>query len=181
MSNFAYVYAPRSGSNMGQFCYCNNPNCVCPTCEHTRVREWEGWTDSLDISSVSGGSLRFYGNSSIKSIRTEQVGWICQNTNLVPWTYGVVVSLYSNTAGTNYIGGVMYGHMEGGDRIANGHYNSGLWGRWLGRTPYADCDCGCYDGHHVHMQRRWGIDRNFNCWQTIYTGSTWLYRFNTPL
>jgi hypothetical protein len=171
----AYVYAPKTGTNMGQTCYCDNPNCVCPGCVHTVVRKNAGWVSPIDISSNDGLGIYIYATSIyIKSIRTEQVDWICQNTSLVPWTYGVVVDLYKNTNGTGYVGSVMYGHLE--NRIPNGFYTS-HHGLRIGTTPDDDCNCGCYDGHHVHMQRRNGSSNTFGCGATLYAGTTWIFKW----
>jgi len=171
----AYVYAPKTGTNMGQVCYCNNPNCVCPGCVHTVVRQNEGWVSPLDISSNSGLDIYLYAAGTyVKSVRTERVGWICGNTTLTPWTNGVLTHLYKDTAGTNYIGGVMYGHLE--NRIANGLYTS-HWGIRVGTTPQNDCDCGCYDGHHIHIQRKNGSSNTFNCGNTLYAGTTWIFKW----
>lgn len=162
---YAYVYAPVTGQNWGQetYCYTGDP--------HTVV-SCLGGCCPLDISGSAGNSLYFYGSSIIQSIETRRVSGVCA-VDPAPWDYGVVVDFFAEPNAQCYIASVGYGHVQ--DRVSNGVYNTRSLR--IGELP-PDCNCGCSDGVHVHMQfdLRGGLGdtRNFYCYQTLYAGSTWL-------
>lgn len=171
----AYVYAPFNGELLGQEKYCDNTN-------HVHVRLSEGWDDPLDIEASGNTIVRFYASTAyVKSIRTQRVGWICQDTSLFPYTYGVLVSLYKDTAGTNYIGGVMYGHLQTSGRIVDGLYTS-FYTIQIGKIIGSTCvPCSCYKSPHIHMERKNGFRRDFSCCTCmdymVYSGGDWIFGF----
>ena len=164
--SYVYVYAPVTGLNWGQATYCSSGGA------HTVV-SCLGGCCPIDISGSQGNSIYFYGSADIKSIRTTRVSRVCADTTLIPWTDGVVVDIYGQLYGQCYLGSVGYGHLE--ERVADGLYNSNTLK--LGKLP-ANCNCGCSSGIHVHMQRTNGSSNSFSCYQQLYAGSTWVYRWN---
>lgn len=163
---YVYVYAPVSGQNWGQTTYCSTGN------PHTVVSSLGGCCP-IDISGSAGNSLYFYGSSLIKSIKTRRVTGVCAS-DPAPWTDGVVVEFYGQINAQCYIGSVGYGHVQ--NRISDGVYNTNT--KKIGELP-PDCACGCSRGVHVHMQRTNGFSNSFSCWQQLYAGSTWIYRWNS--
>lgn len=206
----AFVYAPITGVNWGQACYCTktvtctdgvvrqcrltapcapvcpcspncNPPCNCnagnTTCPHATSLGGEGWGAPLDISASPNQSVKFYSTTGIQSIRTQKRAMFCGNTGT--WAYGVLVSLYSDFNGTVYIGGVMYGHLLESSILPDLWYQNNVWGRELGKVPGTNCGCNCYNGFHVHLQRRWGQSQNFGtCQAQIWAGQIPIYTFN---
>jgi hypothetical protein len=171
----AYVYAPHTGNILGQEYYCNgNP--------HTHVRPQEGFDDPLDIGGSGGTVLRFYATTLyVKSIRTRRVGWICQDTTLIPYTYGVVATLYANTAGNQYIGEVMYGHLQDSGRVADGLYTN-FYSLQIGKIIGTTCGtCSCYPAQHIHVEHKNGVRRDFSCCTCVgYQVSretSWIFKF----
>ncbi len=165
---YAYVYAPVTGQNWGQQTYCYSGS------SHTVV-SCLGGQNPLDISGSAGNSLYFYGSAVIQSIRTRKVSGVCA-IDPAPWDYGVVVDFFAEQNAQCYIGSIGYGHVQ--DRINNGIYNTRSLR--IGELP-PDCNCGCSDGIHTHIQFKpvggLGEARPFNCYQTLYVGSTWIYRW----
>jgi len=162
---YVYVYAPLTGQNWGQSTYCSSG------ATHTVVSVLEGCCP-IDVSGSQGNSLYFYGSSLVKSIRTTRVSGVCES-DPAPWTDGVKVEFFADINAQCPIGTVSYGHVK--NRISDGVYNTAT--KKIGELP-ADCDCGCSSGIHVHMQRTGGSSQSFSCYQWLYAGSTWLYRWD---
>jgi hypothetical protein len=202
----AYVYAPNSGQNFGQNCYCtktvlcsdgvrrsclNNlagsctptcgTGCNCnagnTSCPHATTGGADGWVNPIDIGGSASQNINFYATSGIQSIRTQRTSCVCGGTGT--WSKCVYVSLYSNASGTTYIGGVMYAHLDDATRIIDGFYQQNLWGKKIGQMTSTNCNCACYGGIHVHMQRRQGSTYSlYSCNTQLYAGSSPLYTFN---
>lgn len=133
-----------------------------------------GGSRPLDI--LTGAQVDVYLHVTSLAVRAKisHCNGVCANTSLTPWTYGLKVDLYLDTAATQYLGTVGYGHIN--NRIAAGTYDSRSAIK-LGTLPH-DCACGCSSGIHVHMQGN-GTARSFgNCTNISVTkGSTWIYRW----
>ncbi len=74
----------------------------------------------------------------------------------------------------DWAGQVAYGHLR--DWIGNGTHNTN--NLWLGRMPN-DCNCGCSDGIHVHMQCAYNgtITSLAACADVnVYSGITMIYK-----
>lgn len=161
---YVYVYAPVSGWNWGQDTYCSGG-------QHTVVSALGGCCP-IDIGGASAETpLYFYGSSLIKSIRTRRVSGVCVS-DPAPWTYGVVVDFFGQLNAQCPIGTVGYGHVK--SRIADGVYNTNSIE--IGRLP-PNCGCSCSTAIHVHIQRTGGSSQSFSCYQYLYAGSTWIYRW----
>lgn len=201
----AYVLAPNSGQNLGQNCYCtksivcsdgvtraclnnlsgtckpgcgNGCNCSAGNtiCPHSTTGGADGWVSPIDIGGSANLAINFYSTVGIQSIRTQKLQCVCGGNPT--WSYCVYVSLYSNQAGTTYIGGVMYAHLDQNTRIADGLYVQNLWGKKIGQMTSTNCNCQCYGGYHVHMQRRQGSTPwLYNCQSQLYSGSTKVYGY----
>lgn len=175
-----YVYAPYSGQNWGQATYCSGG------AAHTIVGG-SGWANPIDIGGGSDGTaLKFYASGLVRSIRTTKIPYICANQGLTPWTNGVLVDMYLDLSGTQYLGSLIYGHVK--ERIGDNLYSSGLWGKQIGKLPpdlcaSGQCNCAittcCSEGIHVHMERKGPVVavNAFTCWASLTAGSTWLYNF----
>jgi len=199
------VLAPFSGSNWGRGCYCatlicdgggnfdcspggvqDNPpclaGCICggDPCGCTHGAGY--LTNPIDIGGGANGTdIKFYGTSNILSIKTTQINDFCA-VNPPPGfdfiDHGVRVDLYCKSGGQNLIGTVFYGHLQ--NRIANGTYSTGLWGKFLGELG-PDCNCNCSDGIHVHMTRSStsGSTNALGCYAGVAAGSTMIYQWST--
>lgn len=163
---YAYVYAPFNGQNWGQDTYCfdGSPH---PT---------EVYCCPIDIGRPNNDvtSIYFHGSSNIKSIRISHYNDICGPS---PWRDGVIVELYGQLNAQCYIGAVFYGHVN--NRIDEGVYNANSIK--IGDACPDNCNCNqnglCSSGVHVHMERSGGYSNSFGCYDPIYAGSTWIYRW----
>lgn len=162
---YVYAYAPCSGKSWGQTTYCNGT-------AHTVV-SCIGGSKPLDIGTGAQVDLYLHVSTSIPKCKITQCNGVCAS-GAVPWTYGLKVDLYLDTAATMYLGTVGFGHVN--NRIAGGTYSTSPALK-LGTLP-ADCACGCSSGIHVHMQGNGEAQSFGNCTNTTITkGSTWIYRW----
>jgi hypothetical protein len=177
---YGYVYAPKSGSITGLDTYCSSGT------EHLRVFAYNRYP--VDIAGP-GNEVRFYCSSSIRSIRV----WLCTPSlgchvcgssaqQGKPWDQGVTVDLYGlPDASSCYMGSLFYGHLYP-ISVSHGQTINDPRGRVLGFLPPDDDPSpSCYDGAHVHLECNGnGTRNNLACWQAVYAGVTWIYRFAVP-
>lgn len=163
---YVYVYAPCSGTVKEVTHYCNgNP--------HTVV-SCIGGSKPIDIHTGSQVDIYLHVTSIAVRAKVTRCSGMCLDTSKVPWIYGLRVDLYLDTAATQYLGTVGYGHVD--DRIANGTYDCRTPLR-LGRLPSA-CNCPCSGAIHVHMQGNGEFVGFVNCANTPVTkGTSWIYRW----
>lgn len=142
---YAYVYAPITGQNWGQEAYCTKAG------QPPHAHVWPGELDHpQDIEGDPQDWVRFYASSVVKRIDTQRIDFMC-GSRMTPITWGILVTMYLNVEGTRYLGKVLYGHLD--NRINNGSYTTGLWGRQLGQLPQdIGADTGCYSGEHTHLE-----------------------------
>lgn len=186
----AYVYAPFNGDVNALDCRCScSDGLNCGTgCKHIIPCGGgsAGWQKPIDIGGAAAlTAVKFYGSSQIKSIRTTKVACVClpeHDPGLIA-RYGVSVDLYLDTGGVQYIGTMLYGHLDKTTRIANNLYSSGLSGKQIGKIANccgSPCSCDCSSGPHVHSQAKGPVIRNtFNCESMPVQGSTWIYQWST--
>jgi hypothetical protein len=192
---YYYVYSPFSGIVKGQQCYCgtcsNGNNCntggTCTSCGSTQCKHNSGIVNlccPMDIFGSSNGTVKLYVSSNITSIVTRRTGpndngdALCATAPPQGFAWvneGVKVDLYCHGL---RVGVVFFGHLR--NRIANGTYTSPN-GRTIGYLGDQNCQCPCYNGIHVHMERSSanGYTQYRNCNTQIYTNSV-VYRFTGP-
>jgi hypothetical protein len=200
------VFAPFSGQSWGRGCYCATLNCdvgndvdcspngqqddppclagcVCGGFNCSCTHGAGILSNPIDIGpGTDATQIKFYGTSNILSIKTTRIDDFC-NPNPPPGfeyiNHGVKVDLYCQTGGQSVIiGTVFYGHLQ--NRIANGTYSTGLWGRVLGDLG-PNCACSCSSGIHVHMTRNSGGSTNLlGCYASVTAGSTMIYQWVWP-
>jgi len=187
------VYAPKGGTVWNEQLYSDGTAHV--------ITQGAGWSSPVDIEGNKKDSIEFISGGDIRSIRTVQVGNICK----VPsggypagyiWTQGVIVKMYSDEDGDDYIGSVLYGHVI--DRVADDHYITQR--KTIGHLPHDLCNDGpmktsvgcacsstskcCSMGVHLHMEAEEGEDKVFT-WRTyldtntndVKRGKSWIYRW----
>ncbi len=161
-----YVYSPFSGTIWGKDQYCNGD---------PHVVVWNlGGGLPIDIGNVSEGTIiRFAASSQVKSIRTKRAP-VCRSQT-GDWNQGVVVEMFAQYNAQCYIGTVSYGHVR--NWVSDGVYNTR--NKMLGVLPH-DCNCGCSDGIHIHMQCGGGTRTGLNQCAGKYVsgGSTWIYKWS---
>ena len=170
MPNFVYfhVYAPITGTITGLDSYCGGGY------HPTR----SGYSSPRDIAGT--GSLVFYGSTNVKSIRvTALYNSICAGYP-APWSNGVKVDLYSALNGGGYVGTVYYGHCANPSNA--GLQNARIWtiGSVPTTCPNNNCNNTCFTGAHSHMEKRASYIAEampLTCGQTVYAGSTVIYRW----
>lgn len=162
---YVYVYSPFTGTIWGKETYCGGNT-------HVTVRSLEG-NQPIDIGNVGEGtSVRFKASGAVKSIRTRRAD-VCR-TQTGDWDQGVIVDMFAQYNQQCYIGSVSYGHLK--NWVNNGSYNTN--NMVVGQMP-SDCNCGCSDGIHVHMQANYGTITGLSqcAGVRVYNGSTWIYRW----
>lgn len=173
----AWVFSPVSATLLYKDYY------GCPSGPAHTIVGGSSYCCPMDIGWLASGTgIYFRGSSNILSIKVVHIDNVCANTSLIPWTYGVKVHLYKFPGAVCKIGTVLYGHLND-NRPPNGSiFDKGAssWFRSLGTVP-SDCDCGCSDGIHVHMEcLNTGKRTSLSCNSPVTAGSTWLYKFVVP-
>ena len=171
---YVYVYAPFTGENWGQDTYCfdgsNHPvrYYCCP----------------IDVGRPNNDvtSIYFYGSSLVKSIRVTFDDQVCGGAPGDPWENALKVELYGQVNAQCYIGAVSYSHVDNPVTTGSAVYNTNTLK--FGDASPDTCGCNqnflCYDGVHVHMERSSnGASNSFDCWDDLYGGTTWIYRWNS--
>lgn len=170
---YFYVRAPLTGTLTALDTYCGTS-----TPHPTR----SGYSSARDVSAAPNTNIVFYGSTNVRSIRvTSWQSSICSGYS-APWSNGVKVDFYKGLNGTQYIGTVYYGHVQNPSNA--GIQNTRTWtvGQVPSSCPDNPCDPNdiCYTGGHNHMEKMTSpvaTAMPLSCWQTVYAGSTNIYRW----
>lgn len=175
-----YVYAPLSGQSWvksdSTYCYVsgNHPG-TCTFSNTTNISK------PLDIGNISiAQHCRLYASSNILSVKIIRRydcvcgGGACNNVN-----DAVEVEFYRSYNATDYLGSVLYGHLNASTLHSNGVYNYPNYnGNSLGKTVADDCGTPCYEGIHIHLAAKNGVlNPSTYCGMNFYSGGTWMYRW----
>lgn len=173
------IYAPLDGKVTAMETYCKSGNThkagIGAGCQSNNPATMYRPTD-IETQSTS---VRFYGSSNIKSIKTTTCGILCGSKPSEGWmSNGIFVELFSDIAGKNKIGTVYYGHIKTFSIKNNTLYTSNLNGLELGTIPSSlPPACTCYSTIHVHMTISTNGNRNadFTCNSSVTKGTTTIY------
>lgn len=193
------VYGPFSGTLWGQDCYCGNCSGGSPcnsggyctscgsgdaNCRHNTGIN--GLCCPTDVGGAANTAVKLSLSSNILSVRTYRTGpsddgdALCATTppSGFGWVNeGIKVQLYNAPNGLRtLVGIVFYGHLT--SRIANGIYNNPN-NLTIGYLGSQDCNCACYHGIHVHMERSsWysGYTYHRSCYTSVIY-ATAIYRW----
>lgn len=187
-SNTYYVYAPINGEVWSLDCYCHGPcanaqppDCGSASCKHTVVGgagEQPIWKPADIVGGIAGTYVCFFA-SGAESIQVQHINNVCAS-GVTPWTCGVKVLMYRLPNQVCLMGTVVYGHLQ--NRIADGYTANRPpegWGLIVGELP-ANCNCGCSDLIHTHMEFNIGSRRSsLSCNPStyVYASSSWIYSY----